>query len=287
MTLKKSHTDKPKKHLGQHFLRDEGFLEYIVGALSPSAGEVTVEIGAGKGALTTKLLEAGFRVHALEIDRDLITRLQKRFAGNENFTLVHGDARTIDYSAFGKAFKVAGNLPYQSATVITTRLMEYLEHIPVMVLTFQKEVAERITALPGSRSYGYFSCLVQYHCLAEYLITIPPGAFRPAPKVQSGVVRLRPRPDRDRLTSEEKSRLFQLVKSAFSHRRKTFLNALVNSEYVRTERERLREILIMEEIDPGRRPETFSLDEFIKISRIIPPDREGAGLTDKTKRNGR
>lgn len=266
---------RPKKHLGQHFLVSQGHLDNIVSALSPVPGEIVVEIGAGRGDLTARLLAAGLRVRAIEIDQDLAGELDGRFGGDDFFTLLHTDARSIDYSMFGGSFKVAGNLPYQSATYITSRLLDYLDRISLMVLTYQREVARRITAAPGSRSYGYLSCLAQYHCRVEYIMTIPPGAFRPAPKVQSGVVRFKPRPPEWGLTRSQEDRLFRVIKGVFSQRRKTIANALAGSGCWMASRDDLKKKLNDSGFDPSRRPETFSLVEFISLCRLLAANKTG------------
>jgi 16S rRNA (adenine1518-N6/adenine1519-N6)-dimethyltransferase len=240
---------------------------------------MVVEIGPGRGALTAHLLETGLTVRAVEIDSDLAGGLTERFGPTGRFELIAGDARTFDYSRLGASFKVAGNLPYNVAGPITARLLEFSDRIPVMVLMYQREVARRITAAPGNRDYGYLTCLVGYHAEAEYLETIPPGAFWPPPKIHSGVVRLRPRPGRSLPPGEEKA-LFDVVRGAFAHRRKTLLNALAAAGFSARSRESLAEVLRGSGIEPGRRPETLSLEEFARAARAIAasaPAAEPAG----------
>jgi 16S rRNA (adenine1518-N6/adenine1519-N6)-dimethyltransferase len=258
---------RPKKSLGQHFLLDASVPARMVEALAPAPGDHVVEIGPGRGALTAHLLGAGMRVTALELDRDLVTYLQGRFGADRRFTIIEADAKTFDYSLLGPSFKVAGNLPYNAATYILSRLLDFTAHIPTMVLMFQREVARRIAASPGSREWGYLSCLVQFSCAAEYLETIPPGSFRPAPKVHSGTVLLRPHPETP-LEGTDRSDLFSLIGGVFSHRRKTLLNALAAAG-TDLDKAALAELLSGWGIDHKRRPETFSLDEFILIWKIL------------------
>jgi 16S rRNA (adenine1518-N6/adenine1519-N6)-dimethyltransferase len=265
---------RPKKSLGQHFLKDEAAAGSMVEALEPRPGERVLEIGAGRGDLTEKLLDAGFEVRALEIDRELIRHLEKRFSGRENLRIHTGDALKVDLGLFGTRYKVAANLPYQTATAITARLLEDLDRITLMVMTYQKEVARRITALPGSRDYGYLTCLIQFHCTAQYLLTIPPGAFRPVPKVESGVVRLEPRSGPPPLEPDQADRLFGLIKKLFTHRRKTLLNAMEAGGLAREGKEGLKARLVEAGLDPGLRPERFSLEEFILMEGIIHGGRE-------------
>ncbi len=258
---------RPKKSLGQHFLHDASIPARMVEALEPAPGDHVVEIGPGRGALTAHLLGSGMRVTALELDRDLVGHLLERFGADRRFTVIETDARTFDYSLIGQSFKVAGNLPYNAATYILTRLLDFTDHIPRMVLMFQREVARRITAAPGSRDWGYLSCLVQFSCAAEYLETIPPGSFRPAPKVHSGTVLLRPHPETP-LDGNDRDDLFSLIGGVFSHRRKTLLNALAaaGTDFGKAP---LAELLSGWGVDHSRRPETFSLDEFILIWKIL------------------
>ncbi len=258
---------RPKKSLGQHFLHDASIPARMVEALEPAPGDHVVEIGPGRGALTAHLLGSGMRVTALELDRDLVGHLLERFGADRRFTVIETDARTFDFSLMGPSFKVAGNLPYNAATHILTRLLDFTAHIPRMVLMFQREVARRITAVPGSRDWGYLSCLVQFSCAAEYLETIPPGSFRPAPKVHSGTVLLRPHPETP-LDGNDRDDLFSLIGGVFSHRRKTLLNALAaaGTDFGKAP---LAELLSGWGVDHSRRPETFSLDEFILIWKIL------------------
>ncbi len=272
----KPYQSRPKKSLGQHFLHSQGHLAGIVEGLLPVPGEKVLEIGAGRGALTAKLLEAGLAVTALEIDRDLSAGLREEFGREKRFSLIEADARTFDYSFAGPSFKVAGNLPYQSATHITARLLEHAERIPLMVLTYQREVARRLTAEPGSRIYGYLTCLARYRCRTEYLATIPPGAFWPPPKVHSGVVRFTRRPGHPPLTPQQEESLMALIRGAFSRRRKTLVNALTG-QVTDLPKAVLKETLADWGVDAGRRPETFSLDEFVLIWKILRRDRAAGG----------
>jgi 16S rRNA (adenine1518-N6/adenine1519-N6)-dimethyltransferase len=260
---------RAKKRFGQHFLRDDGVSDFIIGALEAGPGDMVLEIGAGRGDLTGKLLEAGFDVHALEIDRDLVAHLTKRFAGHPGLTIHQGDALKTDYASFGENYKVAANLPYQTATPITTRLMNHMDRITMMVLMFQKEVARRITAEPGSKDYGFLTCLIQYRCLAEYLHTVPPGAFHPPPKVESAILRLRPKLEPPPLDPQASKDLFSLIKRLFSQRRKTLINSLVSAGIPSEEKDDVRRDLEEAGIDTGLRPECFSLEEFILIHRTV------------------
>jgi 16S rRNA (adenine1518-N6/adenine1519-N6)-dimethyltransferase len=267
---------RAKKSLGQHFLRDEGVLGEIVGALEPVPGETVLEIGPGRGALTAHLLAAGLAVRALELDSALLPLLEERFGHAPGFSLLQGDAALFDYGVVGDSCKVVGNLPFNRGADITHRLVEFSPRIPLMVLMYQKEVARRVAALPGGGEYGYLSCLVQYHYRAEYLFTVPAGSFRPVPKVDAGVVRLHrltPRP----LGEGERERLFRLIRHLFTQRRKTILRSLLSLPGGGGARERVEEALAGLGLDPRRRPETLSLEEFIALSRSMVRVGRGSG----------
>lgn len=181
------------RRLGQHFLARKSILERIAEVASPDRSGTVVEIGPGRGALTGYLIERATRVIAIEIDQVLIHYLQERFRGEANFTVVHGDVLKTDLSQWGPV-SIAGNLPYYITSPIIDRALALGPLLLNTVFLVQKEVAERITASSGSRDYGYLSVQCQVATEAEYLMTVPPEAFRPPPKVFSAVVRLSPRP---------------------------------------------------------------------------------------------
>src|ERR1051326_9027678 len=218
---------RAKKRLGQNFLVDERYARRIVNALTARAGETVVEIGPGRGALTSLLVESGARVVAVEFDRELVPLLRERFAGRDNFELVEADALEVDYCSTvrpaGRAGVVA-NLPYNISTAILQRLIGQRRCISEMVLMLQREVVERITARPGSSERGYLTVLVEAFCESEALFDVPPGAFRPVPKVWSTVARLRAR---EGAAEEFDEKLFlRLAGAGFAQKRKTILNNL-------------------------------------------------------------
>jgi 16S rRNA (adenine1518-N6/adenine1519-N6)-dimethyltransferase len=239
----------PRKRFGQNFLHDPAVIRRIVAAVAPRPGETLMEIGPGQGAITTGLLRAAGRLQAVELDRDLIEPLAETCAGMGELTIHNADALTFELCALappGDRLRLVGNLPYNISTPLLFRFLEQVECIRDMHLMLQKEVVERITAAPGSKTYGRLSVMVQLACRAEALLNIRPGAFRPAPKVDSALLRLipyRPLPH----PVEDPARLARLVAAAFSQRRKTLRNSLrglVTAETL----ERLG-------IDPGRRAE--------------------------------
>ncbi len=181
---------RAKKSLGQNFLGDEGYVRRIVEALGPRGDETVLEIGAGRGALTGRLVGLAGRVVAVEFDRELVPYLRGRFAASGNFELIEADALEVDFCAAvapAASARVVANLPYNISTAVLQRLVSQRRCLPEMVLMLQREVVERIAAPPGSAERGFLSVLVQAHCEAEALFDVPPGAFRPVPKVWSTV----------------------------------------------------------------------------------------------------
>ncbi len=176
---------RAKRSLGQNFLTGEHYPRRIVGAVAPRVDETIIEIGPGRGALTGLLVESEARIVAVELDRELIPLLAERFAARENFRLIEADALTLDFCREiepATAARVVANLPYYVSTPILQRLIEQRRCLREMTLMLQREVAERITARPGGKEYGYLSALVQFFCEAERLFDVPPGAFRPRPQ---------------------------------------------------------------------------------------------------------
>jgi 16S rRNA (adenine1518-N6/adenine1519-N6)-dimethyltransferase len=262
---------RAKKSLGQNFLVDENVIARIVREFAPRADETVVEIGAGRGALTAQLVRSVGRLFAVEFDRDLASMLQERFGLHENFTLVQDDALDIDFCAVvtpATSARVVANLPYNISTAILQRLIAQRACISEMVLMLQREVVERITAPPGSSERGYFSVLVEAYCEAEPLFDVAPAAFRPVPKVWSTVVRLRLR---ERLTATtDHALLWQTVSAGFAQRRKTILNNLRGAPEAL--RERIEErggassVLAVAEVEPQRRAETLTLEEWSRLA---------------------
>ena len=182
----------PRKRFGQHFLTDASVLQRIVTEIAPVPDDLFVEIGPGEGVLTTRILSVVARMHAIEIDRDLAGRLRERF-GQAGLDLVEGDALDFDFSSLPPRLRVIGNLPYNISTPLIFHLCDFAERFVDMHFMLQKEVVERMAARPSTPAYGRLSVMTQFWFAVQPLFVVPPGAFRPPPKVDSMVVRLRPR----------------------------------------------------------------------------------------------
>lgn len=250
-------TVRPKKHFGQHFLRDESIANKIVNALSPLETTTVVEVGPGMGVLTKYLLELPqIEIYAVELDAESVTYL------NINYPRLRGRVINEDFLSinlperFMSPISIIGNFPYNISSQILFKVLEYREDVPIMVGMFQKEVADRVVARPGSKIYGILSVLIQAFYTTEYLFTVEAGAFYPPPKVRSAVIRLR-RNSVSRLECDEKA-FIRTVKLAFNQRRKTLRNALssVGSKEV---------------IDPifDQRAEQLSVNDFIRVTNLL------------------
>lgn len=219
---------RPKRRLGQNFLTGAGYSERIVEAVAPRPDEPILEIGPGQGALTALLLEQQAVVTAIELDHELIPLLESRFGSNVRFRLIEDDALKVDFChlfAAGQRVRVVANLPYYISTPLVQRLIAHRRCISEMTLMLQREVVERMIAPPGGKDYGYLSVLVQFYGEAVKLFDVPPGAFRPVPKVTSSIVRFRLRPD-PVVPVEDEEKFFILAQVLFSQRRKTIMNNL-------------------------------------------------------------
>ncbi len=261
---------KAKKHLGQHFLKDEDVAKRIANSLKEDTYQNLLEIGPGMGVLTKYLINKFNPFIAMDLDRESIAYLNSTFKQEHNleeeskaFQVVEADFLKADLkSYFGEhQFAVIGNFPYNISTQIVFKTLEYTSQIPEFSGMFQKEVAERICAKEGSKTYGILSVLTQAFYDAEYLFTVPPEAFNPPPKIQSGVLRL-VRKKKYSLPCEEKQ-LKEVVKTAFQQRRKTLRNSLKKFNLS----PELREERIF-----AQRPEQLSVEQFIDLTLKISKD---------------
>ena len=226
-------SEPAKKHLGQHFLHDGRVIGKIVDAVNPRPGEALVEIGPGQGAITFPLLHRHGELTVVEFDRDLIAPLTAAAEGVGTLRILHRDVLSVDFTALAQGLAVdgpgcirlVGNLPYNLSSPILFHALDHAAAITDMVFMLQKEVVDRMAAGPGSKVYGRLGVMLQAFCTVTPLFTVPPGAFRPPPKVDSAVVRLVPLPP-EQIAVEDRALFAQVVREAFGQRRKTLRNAL-------------------------------------------------------------
>ncbi len=254
-----------KKSFGQNFLVDANYIDKIIAALNLREGETIIEIGAGRGALTEKLIESGAKVVAVELERAMIAVLKEKFGDKGNFQLVEADALRIDYSRFQIPdsrfqIKLVANLPYNISTAILQKLIEQRDTFSEMILMFQREVVERITAQVGNSERGFLTVLAEAYLETKRLFDVPPNAFHPAPKVWSAVVSLKPK---ENIEIKNDALFRRIVSESFRQKRKTILNNLKN-KFAGAER-----ILAENKIDFSRRAETLTLEEWRRLSDSI------------------
>ncbi len=259
---------RPRKRFGQNFLHDQQVIDRIIACIAPQATDLLVEIGPGQAALTRPLLASGAELHLIEIDRDLVSQLQKQFSDNDNITIHACDALKANLPEItGKRpFRLIGNLPYNISTPLIFHILQWHEQVVDMHFMLQKEVVDRMAAAPGSRTYGRLSVMTQFRCKVTPLFDVFPESFSPVPRVSSSIVRLQPlqEPPADAGSFKNFKRL---VSAAFSQRRKTLRNSL-------------RELLTADQIqaagiDPGQRAEQLSLSQFAALARSLPYDAAG------------
>jgi 16S rRNA (adenine1518-N6/adenine1519-N6)-dimethyltransferase len=274
--------EKPSRRppkLGQHFLADRGTAEKIVSALGVVASETVVEIGPGKGVLTTILARNAFKLIAIELDRVLAAQLRMKYAAWPNVEIIEGDILKIDIStvlgprpgalagvkdAPKQIAQVVGNIPYYITSEILLRLFKYHEYFNRMVIMVQKEVAERIAAKPGGKEYGLLSATAQLYAKVEKLFTVPPGAFAPPPKVDSAVLRLTVAPQWERLRVPERE-FIEFLKLSFGQKRKTLVNNLKSRYDVPL----LQQALKKAGVRADARSETLPLEKAAAVFRFV------------------
>lgn len=258
----------PKRRFGQNFLVDRNVVDRIIAAVDPQSNETMIEIGAGRGALTSKLGARAGRVLAIEFDRELVPRLREEFSNNPNLQVIETDALSANFCeiiAPAKSARVVANLPFNIGTAILQRLIEQRRCITEMTLMLQREVVERIAAAPGSSDRGYLSVFVEAYCETEKLFDVSPQSFRPAPKVWSTVARLRVR-ERIAVEVKDEKLLWQIVSAGFAHPRKTILNNLREApapiQDVLKKHGGASIVLCEAALPPLRRAETLALEEW-------------------------
>ena len=250
---------KAKKKFGQNFLVDERIIADIIRAIRPLPADQMVEIGPGLGALTRPLLQQLDRLHVVEIDRDILARLERDYPQNK--LVIHaGDALQFDLAQLSAPLRIVGNLPYNISSPLLFHFAAYAERIQDMHFMLQNEVVERMVAAPSTPAYGRLSVMLQYRFYMEKLLDVPPESFRPSPKVNSAIVRMIPLPSSDVLVRDEK--LFAaIVATAFGQRRKTLRNTL-KAYLNESDFEKL-------EIDAQLRAENLGVVEFARIAEFV------------------
>jgi 16S rRNA (adenine1518-N6/adenine1519-N6)-dimethyltransferase len=249
----------PRRRFGQNFLVDRGIISAIVSAIDPRPGDTVVEIGPGLGAISEPLLARLDHLHVVEIDRDLIARLKKQYPPTR-MTIHEGDALAFDFAGIGGDLRLVGNLPYNISTPLLFHLAEYAGRVRDMHFMLQREVVERMVALPGDSDFSRISVMLQYRFHIERLIDVPPESFDPPPRVHSAVVRLIPR-DAAELNAKSQEKLSQVVQTAFSQRRKMLRNTLKGT---------LSDAGFAElGIVPTCRPEDVSVADYVRIANYL------------------
>ena len=246
----------PRKRFGQHFLTDQGIIENLVQLIDPKPGQFMVEIGPGQAALTQPLVERLGRLTVIELDRDLAARLRNHLG----LKVIESDVLNVNFSDLksdteGQKIRIVGNLPYNISTPILFHLLEYVEVVEDQHFMLQKEVVQRMVAAPSTSDYGRLSVMLQWRYEMQNVLPVPPTSFMPPPRVDSAVVRMRPRGDFERIDA---TRLSQLVRVAFSQRRKLLRHTLGRW---------LEEQKLQRPFDLQRRAEEVSVQEYIALAR--------------------
>jgi len=251
---------RARKRFGQHFLTDPGVIDAIIRAVHPTKDDVIVEIGPGQGAITDALARNAGHLHAVELDRDLVARLRRKYDGNPDVTVHEADALQFDFASLGDEIRVVGNLPYNISTPLLFHLLKYRDSILDMHFMLQKEVVARMAADPGSKAYGRLGIMLGCHLGVESLFDVDRSAFTPPPDVMSAVVRLDPLPPGTYDIADEAS-LSTLVATAFMQRRKTVRNSLKKVADAAD--------FAAVGIDAGVRPEQVSIADYIRLSNHL------------------
>ncbi|GAK52831.1 ribosomal RNA small subunit methyltransferase A [Candidatus Moduliflexus flocculans] len=264
-----------RQKLGQHFLIDESILEQILTTANIQQTDSVLEIGPGQGVLTKHLIQNAGEVIAVEFDRNLVDALQRTVGHLPNVHIVYGDARHLDYQAVltehlpsQQRVKVVANLPYYAATTIVLAFFQFPHVITSCTLMFQKEVAERITASPGTKSYGSLSVICQYYSAARYCFTVPPSAFQPAPKVESAVIHLEVY-HRPPVFVQDEPFFLQMVKNIFLTRRKMLKNALLKNMAGKCSLAHVQEAFTHLHLPETVRAEDLSVQELAELSNVL------------------
>jgi len=250
-----------RKRFGQNFLTDDHVLNNIIDAIGPQRGQAMVEIGPGLAAMTSLLLKSLDHMHVVELDRDLVARLEKAYP-REKLTVHSGDALKFDFGSIrvpeGQKLRVVGNLPYNISSPLLFHLAEFAPLVEDQHFMLQKEVVERMVAEPGTKAYSRLSVMLQWRYDMDLLFIVPPTAFDPPPQVDSAIVRMIPK---RQMLEVDGDKLEKVVAKAFSQRRKVIRNCVAG---MFTEAQ-----LVEAGIDPGARPEAVGLEQYVALARLL------------------
>lgn len=251
---------RAKKRFGQHFLADPGVIDAIIRAIAPQADDIMVEIGPGPGAITGPLAKRVAHLHAVELDRDLASRLKTQFVDSDRISVHQADALGFDFATLGTSLRIVGNLPYNISTPLLFHLLEQRGAIQDMHFMLQKEVVDRMAASPGSKAYGRLTIMLGCYFEIEALFDVDRLAFEPPPAVTSAVVRLRPFPG-NAVGPDDPKLLSKILATAFSQRRKTLRNALKTAVEPAD--------LEATGIDAGLRPENVAIADWVALANRL------------------
>ncbi|WP_417515769.1 16S rRNA (adenine(1518)-N(6)/adenine(1519)-N(6))-dimethyltransferase RsmA [Marinobacter sp.] len=274
MSKKAGH--QARKRFGQNFLHDPGVIERIIRAIHPKPDDAIVEIGPGLGAITEEILAVNPKLQVVELDRDLIPVLRTKFFNYPDFRIHEADALKFDFSQLvdTRPLRIIGNLPYNISTPLIFHLLSQTGVVQDMHFMLQKEVVQRMAAVSGDNNYGRLGIMTQYFCKVQPLFEVGPGAFRPAPKVDSAIVRLVPHKELP-YPAKDLGTLQAVVRTAFNARRKTLRKALAGMVSV----EQLQAL----GINDGLRPENLSLADFVSIADLLVSEK-GSDITEEVSR---
>lgn len=272
--MSNKHGHQARKRFGQNFLHDPGVIERIVRSINPKPDDAMVEIGPGLGALTEEILAVNPRLQVVELDRDLIPVLRTKFFNYPEFRIHEADALSFDFSQLmaDRPLRIVGNLPYNISTPLIFHLLEQSGVVQDMHFMLQKEVVQRLAAVPGDNNYGRLGIMAQYFCRVQPLFEVGPGAFRPSPKVDSAIVRLVPHQTLPHPAKDLKT-LQAVVRTAFNARRKTLrkaLGALVSVAQLQ-----------FLGINDGLRPENLSLADYVRIADLLVESGASSASNDE------
>ncbi|MBA3755293.1 MAG: 16S rRNA (adenine(1518)-N(6)/adenine(1519)-N(6))-dimethyltransferase RsmA [Nitrosomonas sp.] len=249
----------PRKRFGQNFLIDQQIIAQIIAEIYPQKHDQIIEIGPGLGALTKPLLQVVDHLNVVEIDRDIVDKLNKEFP-QEQLTIHAADALKFNFSTLGNKLRIVGNLPYNISTPLLFHLSQFSEHILDMHFMLQKEVVERMVGMPATSDYGRLSVMLQYRFDMEYVFSVPAESFRPIPQVESAIVHMIPR-HKSSMSANDEALFSQIVLAAFSQRRKTLRNTL--DHYLKADD------FSALGIDSGLRAENLSVENFVAIANFL------------------